>query len=131
MFGGRGSSGSPCSSVPGRCRVGRVPSGAAKSFVDKLWFYACPGLTGLDEAWVSPSADLKVLSGLKCRRVLVYTAGKDRGRQYTAAVAESGWGGEIEAVEVEEEGHGFSVLNPDGENSLKMFAKVAAFINRP
>ncbi|XP_051146222.1 2-hydroxyisoflavanone dehydratase-like [Andrographis paniculata] len=92
---------------------------SVKIFTDKLWFYACPGLTGLDEAWVNPSADLKVLSGLKCGRVLVYTAGKDylkdRGRQYTAAVAESGWGGEIEAVEVEEEGHVFSVLDPEGE----------------
>ena len=42
-------------------------------YSEKLWQYICPSLRNRDEAWVNPGKD-PLLSGLGCRKVLVYVA---------------------------------------------------------
>ncbi|KAL8541363.1 hypothetical protein ACS0TY_002567 [Phlomoides rotata] len=102
------------------------------SFTDKLWRFACPGTTGLDDPWMNPARDPK-LSSLGCKRLLVYVAGNDvlrgRGWYYKEALLRSGWDGDIEVIEIEGENHVFSVTSPDGEQSRAMLKKVATFIN--
>lgn len=104
-----------------------------KGFCDEMWRFACPNTTGYSEdPWINPAKDPN-LSGLGCRRLLVYTAEKDilKGGNwhYKDALMRSGWGGDIEMVEVEREDHVFSVLSPDTENAVAMLKKVASFMN--
>ncbi|KAL8060546.1 hypothetical protein ABFX02_02G031800 [Erythranthe guttata] len=104
-----------------------------KTIVDNLWVFVHPKeFPGHDGPWINPAKDPRV-SGLGCRRVLVYVAEKDylkdRGWYYKETLEKSGWFGEIEVVEVEGEEHVFSVFSPDGENGLAMIKKVASFIN--
>ncbi|KAL0422650.1 UNVERIFIED_CONTAM: putative carboxylesterase 7 [Sesamum latifolium] len=104
-----------------------------RSFASKLLQYACPSMSDCDEPWINPAKDKK-LGSLGCGKVLVYVAGKDplkdRGWYYKDSLTESGWNGDVEVVDVKEEGHVFSVLCPDGENGLAMLKKVASFINQ-
>ncbi|KAG8368338.1 hypothetical protein BUALT_Bualt15G0035200 [Buddleja alternifolia] len=106
----------------------------SKGVVDKLWLYVCPSdsVKGCDDPLINPGMDPN-LARFGCKRVLVYVAEKDilkdRGWYYKEALRKSGWDGDIEVVEVKEEGHVFGVLSPDSENSLAMLKKVASFIN--
>ncbi|KAL3814211.1 hypothetical protein ACJIZ3_015479 [Penstemon smallii] len=103
-----------------------------KSYTDKLWRYVSPSANGCDEPWINPGMDPD-LSSLGCKRVLVYVAEKDilraRGWHYKEALEKSGWGGEVEVVDVEGEEHDFSVTNPDGKSAMAMFKKLASFLN--
>ncbi|KAI3446013.1 hypothetical protein Pfo_002678 [Paulownia fortunei] len=103
-----------------------------KSYLDKLWYYACPGTTGCDDPWINPATDPK-LSSFGCKRLLVYVAEKDflreRGWYYKEAISKSGWEGDIEIVDVEGEDHVFSVHSPTGEKGMAMLKRVASFLN--
>ncbi|KAL0722937.1 hypothetical protein Bca4012_037536 [Brassica carinata] len=72
------------------------------------------------------------LSGLGCEKVLVAVAGKDvfvrQGLGYAAKLKKSGWKGDVEVVEEEEEGHVFHLQNPDSENASKFFERFVEFI---
>ncbi|KAL7118930.1 hypothetical protein ACP275_02G031800 [Erythranthe tilingii] len=99
-----------------------------KTIVDNLWVFVHPKeFPGHDGPWINPAKDPRV-SGLGCRRVLVYVAEKDylkdRGWYYKETLEKSGWFGEIEVVEVEGEEHVFSVFSPDGENAHKLLQEI-------
>ncbi|XP_047973136.1 probable carboxylesterase 2 [Salvia hispanica] len=100
---------------------------------EKLWGFVCPGMRDRDERWVNPGNDPK-LSGLGCRKVIVYVAEKDflkdRGWYYTEVLSNCGWKREIECIEVAGEDHCFSVINSDSEVAIDMIKKVASFINQ-
>ncbi|KAK4477050.1 hypothetical protein RD792_016252 [Penstemon davidsonii] len=104
----------------------------SKSYLDKLWLYACPGAVGCDDPRINPGMDPD-LSSIGCKRVLVYVAEKDvfreRGLYFEEALKKSGWGGEVEVVDVEGEDHIFSVFSPCGESGMAMLKKVADFLN--
>ncbi|XP_047983658.1 probable carboxylesterase 2 [Salvia hispanica] len=104
-----------------------------REFFEKLWGFVCPSLRDRDEGWVNPAKDPK-LSGLGCRKVLVYVAEKDflkdRGLYYKEVLSNCGWKGEIECVEVVGEDHCFSMINSDSEVAIDMIKKVASFINQ-
>ncbi|KAJ4917593.1 putative carboxylesterase 3 [Raphanus sativus] len=70
----------------------------------EVWELASPNsVDGVDDPWLNV-----VGSGLGCERVLVAVAGKDvfgrQGLTYVAKLEKSGWRGELEVVEEEEEG---------------------------
>ncbi|KAI3496523.1 hypothetical protein L1887_38888 [Cichorium endivia] len=76
-------------------------------------------------------------SGLKTssfhrRKLIICVASKDelrdRGVQYHDAVRESEWEGELSIFEVEGEGHGFHIFNPETHNAKEMFKRLAEFI---
>ena len=75
------------------------------------------------------------LSGLGCEMVLVAVAGKDvfvrQGLAYAAKLKKSGWKGDVEVVEEEEEGHVFHLQNPHSENASKFFERFVKFITTP
>ncbi|KFK35991.1 hypothetical protein AALP_AA4G063900 [Arabis alpina] len=69
---------------------------------------------------------------LGCEKVLVAVAGKDvfvrQGLGYAAKLEKSGWGGEVEVMVEEDEGHCFHLLNPDSENAPKFMKRFVEFI---
>ncbi|CAH2036256.1 unnamed protein product [Thlaspi arvense] len=71
-------------------------------------------------------------SGLGCEKVLVAVAGKDvfvrQGLAYAAKLKQSGWRGDLEVVEDEDEDHCFHLENPDSENTPKFMKKFVEFI---
>ncbi|KAK6135677.1 hypothetical protein DH2020_030580 [Rehmannia glutinosa] len=107
---------------------GKEPNAHEEAF----WQYVCKTTKGFDDPRSNPAVEPN-LSGLGCERVLVFVGEmddlKDRGWYYKETLSKSGWGGEIEVVEVKGEGHGFCVLNPNSENTLNMLKKVADFLN--
>ncbi|PIN01880.1 Arylacetamide deacetylase [Handroanthus impetiginosus] len=106
----------------------------SKEYVDRLWQYTCPGTTeGCDDPRINPGKDQK-LSGLGCKKLLVYVAENDilrsRGLLYKELLRKSGWDGEIEVVDVEGENHCYSVDSPTGEKGKEMIKRVASFLNQ-
>ncbi|CAH8384194.1 unnamed protein product [Eruca vesicaria subsp. sativa] len=71
-------------------------------------------------------------SGLGCDKVLVAVAGKDvfvrQGLGYAEKLRKSGWGGDVEVVVEEEEGHVFHLQNPSSENALRFLERFVEFI---
>ena len=72
------------------------------------------------------------LAGSGYSRMLVCVAGQDATRNgavlYFEGVKKSGWEGELEQFEMEDEDHVFHILNPDSENSNKMMKRLALFL---
>ncbi|KAL6963975.1 hypothetical protein U1Q18_034980 [Sarracenia purpurea var. burkii] len=103
-----------------------------KEFADKLWKFAFPSSSGSDDPLFNPGMDPK-LSGLGCRKVIVFVAEKDllsdRGWRYKEDLEKSGWGGTAEVVEAAEENHVFHLINPTCDNAVAMLKRVAAFLN--
>ncbi|KAG0480325.1 hypothetical protein HPP92_010902 [Vanilla planifolia] len=101
---------------------------------DKMWPFVCPGTIGLDDPWLNPLADdAPSLAGLGFRRALVCVAEKDllyeRGRVYYEKLKESGWSGEAEFIETEEEDHDFFLFKPESEKTEAFVNHLASFIN--
>ncbi|CAH2036257.1 unnamed protein product [Thlaspi arvense] len=73
------------------------------------------------------------LSDLGCDKVLVAVAGKDvfvrQGLGYAAKLKKSGWKGDVEVVEEEEEGHVFHLEKPNSEKASKFLKKFVVFIS--
>ncbi|KAH0732244.1 hypothetical protein KY289_003432 [Solanum tuberosum] len=95
----------------------------AKDFVEKLWLFANPNSSGLDDPLINPEKDPKLCS-LGCDKVVVYVAGKDplrfRGFYYKEVLEKSGWPGTVEVVEVKDEEHVFHLFATEAENSMAM-----------
>lgn len=105
----------------------------AKDYVEKLWLFANPNSSGLDDPLINPEKDPKLCS-LGCEKALVYVAGKDplrfRGFYYKEALEKSGWPGTVEIVEVKDEEHVFHLFAPEAENAMAMLKKLVSFLNQ-
>ncbi|KAE8728133.1 2-hydroxyisoflavanone dehydratase [Hibiscus syriacus] len=98
------------------------------------WHLVYPEVPGdIDNPMINPVVPgAPSLAGLGCSRLLISVAGKDllrdRGILYYNAVKESGWQGELELVEVEDEVHAFHIDVYDSENAEKHIKRLAAFL---
>ncbi|XAR72885.1 2-hydroxyisoflavanone dehydratase [Bertholletia excelsa] len=91
----------------------------AGSEPDKMIQYLYPGSSATDEdPTLSPKSDPN-LAKMGCSKVLVFVAENDwlrsRGLAYYETLKKSSWGGSVELVENEGEGHCFHVFNPSSE----------------
>lgn len=88
---------------------------------DKLWMFLCPGNNGLDDPRMNPAADPGLLAKMVCEKVVVCTAGKDylreRGWSYYEALKKSGWEGQLQIMESEDEDHCFHLFNPTSKKA--------------
>ncbi|KAH7832946.1 hypothetical protein Vadar_001674 [Vaccinium darrowii] len=95
--------------------------------VEKLWRFACPTTTGLDDPLINPVMDSK-FSSLGCAKILVVVAGadffKDRGWFYYEKLGSSGWKGEVEIMETEGEDHIFHLKKPNCEKAKDIVTRV-------
>ncbi|KAF3972023.1 hypothetical protein ACB098_02G021700 [Castanea mollissima] len=99
------------------------------------WNFVYPSATGgVDNPMLNPEGPgAPSLTGLGCDRMLVCVAGKDlaikeRGIWYFDMVRKSGWKGDVELFEVEEEDHNFHICNIESENAKAMVKRLASFI---
>ena len=109
--------------------------GHEKSLPYVAWNFVYPSATGgVDNPMFNPEGQgAPSLTGLGCDRMLVCVAGRDlvikeRGVWCFEIMRKSGWKGEIELFEVEEEGHIFHILNIESENAKAMVKRLASFI---
>lgn len=83
-----------------------------REWMDGLWMAVSGGAKGVDDVWINPMAEEReVVRRMGCRRAVVFVAERDplreRGRAYGEFLRGSGWGGDVEIVETEGEGHVF------------------------
>uniref|UniRef100_A0ACD5YNA4 Uncharacterized protein n=1 Tax=Avena sativa TaxID=4498 RepID=A0ACD5YNA4_AVESA len=102
----------------------------------RLWMFACPGSTGVDDPRMNPLAPgAPGLETLACERVMVCVAEGDhlrwRGRAYAEALAAARGGDGVELLETEGEGHVFHLFKPDCDKAKEMFDRIVAFVNAP
>ncbi|KAA8536174.1 hypothetical protein F0562_028652 [Nyssa sinensis] len=102
--------------------------------VDKMYKFMCPTSSGCDDdPRLNPVAD-PGLPSMRCSRVLFCLAEKDwlrnRGWAYYEALGKSGWGGEMEMMESEGEGHGFHLFNLTCEKAVTLMSRLASFLNQ-
>ena len=109
--------------------------GHEKSLPHVVWDFLYPSATGsVDNPMLNPEGPgAPSLTGIGCDRMLVCVAGKDelikeRGVWYFEIMRKSGWKGEIELFEVEEESHIFHIFNIESENAKAMVKRLASFI---
>ncbi|KAL6846451.1 hypothetical protein ACP4OV_023899 [Aristida adscensionis] len=117
---------------------GRVPSEAhdpamAENVVT-MWRVVCPGTSGVDDPRINPlAAGAPAMAGLACRRVLVCLAEKDvvsdRGRAYGEGLRASGWGGEVEVLEVSGQGHCFHLVDFACADAVAQDDAIARLVN--
>ncbi|KZV17762.1 putative carboxylesterase 12-like [Dorcoceras hygrometricum] len=104
--------------------IGKVP---------KLWDFISPETTGPTDPMLNPAAHRRLLSNLRCERVLVCVAEKDflkeSGVKYRQALKDSDWKGLLEFFETYGEGHVFHLLQPDSENAPLLMNRVIEFIH--
>ncbi|XP_024023269.1 2-hydroxyisoflavanone dehydratase [Morus notabilis] len=115
--------------------IGSEPKGFENALERLVWDFAYPSASwGIDNLMINPvsGGGAPSLAGLGCSRMLVCVAGKDRLRErgvwYYEAVKESGWKGEVELFEVEEEDHAFHIYNIDSHNANVMIKRLASFL---
>lgn len=100
-----------------------------------MWLLAYPSAPGgIDNPWINPLVDgAPSLSGLGCSKMIVFVAEKDfltaMAKDYAGKVKESGWGGEVEVVEVEGEDHCFHIFNIESEKAKNLIKLWAAFVS--
>ncbi|POO03094.1 Arylacetamide deacetylase [Trema orientale] len=99
---------------------------------NKLLEIIFPTNGGSGDPRLNPGSDPE-LASLGCEKVLVLVAEKDflreRGWAYYEAVKKSGWGGKLEIVETEEEGHVFHLHNPTCDKAVALMKKVVSFLS--
>ncbi|KAF3494809.1 hypothetical protein DY000_02052145 [Brassica cretica] len=87
---------------------------------------------GADEPWFNVVGSGSDFSGLGCEKVLVAVAGRDmfvrQGLGYAEKLKKSGWRGDVEVMEEEDEDHCFHLLNPCSENASRFMTKFVEFI---
>ncbi|CAF2001137.1 unnamed protein product [Brassica oleracea var. botrytis] len=104
--------------------------------IEARWRVASPNSEdGVDDPLFNVVGSETVdLSGLGCGRVLVVVAGDDtfarQGLGYAAKLEKSGWEGEVEVMEIKDEGHVHHLKSPDTDNARKVVNKVAEFIKK-
>ncbi|KAM0952528.1 putative carboxylesterase [Dioscorea sansibarensis] len=104
-----------------------------RSLMEGFWKMACVEEIGdVDHELYNPLMEGR-LAGLMCGKVMVMVAGKDvlreRGRVYCEMVKESGWDGEVELHESEEEDHVFHLNKPECDKALALLDKMVTFFN--
>lgn len=99
----------------------------------KLWMALVPASEdGINSPMINPLAPC--LSKLGCSRMLLCFAEKDEyvpreiGIQFVEGVKKSGWKGDLEFIEVENEGHCFQLANPETKISQNLIKRFASFI---
>ncbi|OMP08692.1 Alpha/beta hydrolase-3 [Corchorus olitorius] len=121
---------------------GSEPVGSETKIVDEreklpmftIWNLVYPEAPGgIDNPMVNPVVSgAPSLAGLGCPRLLITVAEKDmlrdRGILYYNSVKESGWKGELELIEVEEEDHAFHILVHESEKAKDHIKRLAAFL---
>ncbi|KAL0761377.1 hypothetical protein Bca101_077527 [Brassica carinata] len=104
--------------------------------IEARWRVASPNSEdGVDDPLFNVVGSETVdISGLGCGRVLVVVAGDDtfarQGLGYAAKLEKSGWEGEVEVMEIKDEGHVHHLKSPDTDNASKVVNKVAEFIKK-
>ncbi|KAE9597255.1 hypothetical protein Lal_00007306 [Lupinus albus] len=92
-----------------------------------------PNYGGVDDVKIHSMKDPKI-SGLSCRKVLIFVAEKDvlrgRGQSYYEALKNSGWNGTVDIIEIEGENHVFHLLNPVAEKSVALVQKFVEFMKQ-
>ncbi|XP_038900533.1 probable carboxylesterase 2 [Benincasa hispida] len=103
-----------------------------RMFIEKLWYFVYPKISGLDDPIVNPEFDPE-LGRVAAERVAVYVAEKDavknRGWLYSECLQKSGWSGTVDVVETKGQGHVFHLFNPTSDEAVDFIGKLAAFIN--
>ncbi|VFQ78309.1 unnamed protein product [Cuscuta campestris] len=101
---------------------------------DKLLEFIYPESSGVDDPKHCLAASPGILSGMACSRVMVILSEKDfireGGVKYCEALKKSGWGGDLELLDVEGEEHVFHLQKPDCEKAGHVMDRVVAFLNR-
>ncbi|KAL0737507.1 hypothetical protein Bca4012_013717 [Brassica carinata] len=109
---------------------------ATRRNIEARWRVASPNSEeGVDDPLFNVVGSESVdVSGLGCGRVLVVVAGDDtfarQGLGYAAKLERSGWGGEVEVMEIKGEGHVHHLKSPDTDNARKVVNRVADFIKK-
>ncbi|KAK7308186.1 hypothetical protein VNO77_41786 [Canavalia gladiata] len=113
---------------------GSKPIGSEPDIGAMMWNFVYPDAPGgVDHPMINPLAPgAPSLATLGCSKMLITVAGKDplKGMAvlYYLAVKESGWKGEVELFEEEEEKHVYYMFNPETENGKKLIKIVAGFL---
>ncbi|KAF2284715.1 hypothetical protein GH714_029502 [Hevea brasiliensis] len=97
--------------------------------------YIFPSMEGLSDPRINPVGGGVDLEKLGCRRRLLVCVAegdrlRDRGVSYHEAVKKSGWGGVVEIVETEGEGHVFHLVKPNCEKANNLTERIVSFINQ-
>ncbi|KAL6963977.1 hypothetical protein U1Q18_034982, partial [Sarracenia purpurea var. burkii] len=97
-----------------------------KGFADKMWKFVFPSSSGSDNPLFNLGMDLK-LSGLGCKKVMVFVVEKDflrdRWWQYKEELEKNGWEGTVEVVEAAKENHVFRLFNQTCDNAVAMLKR--------
>ncbi|CAJ1925249.1 unnamed protein product [Sphenostylis stenocarpa] len=118
----------------GSLPVGSEPNEGLSHLHARIWnlvYPTAPG--GIDDPALNPlGPGAPSLATLGCSKLLICVAGKDalreRGVWYCEAVKKSGWQGEVELFEVEDEDHAFHIYNTDTHNAKHMITRIASFL---
>ncbi|KAE9606446.1 putative carboxylesterase, 2-hydroxyisoflavanone dehydratase [Lupinus albus] len=98
------------------------------------WNFVYPSApAGIDNPMINPLApEAPSLSGLGCSKILICVASndalRDRGVWYHDAVKQSGWKGELQLFEQEDEDHVYHIFHPESEHAKKLTKLMASFI---
>ncbi|XP_027112457.1 2-hydroxyisoflavanone dehydratase-like [Coffea arabica] len=99
---------------------------------NKLWELICSDFKGWEDPRLNPMAHPGSLSSLVCGKILICISEKDiireSGQLYYEALKKSGWKGELDLVDIEEEGHVFHLLNPDCHRAGVLMRRVVSFL---
>ncbi|KFK26232.1 hypothetical protein AALP_AA8G220200 [Arabis alpina] len=103
--------------------------------IEGVWGIASPNsVNGADDPLMNVVGSGSDLSRLGCGRVLVMVAGDDflvrRGLCYAKELEKSEWEGEVEVMEIENEGHVFHLKDPNSDNARRLVKRFAEFINK-
>ncbi|XP_061354625.1 uncharacterized protein LOC133299204 [Gastrolobium bilobum] len=119
--------------------IGSEPvMGFEETYQSLIWNFAYPSAPGgLDNPMINPLAPgAPSLATLGCSKMLVTVAGKDhlhfryRAVLYYEAVKGSGWKGEIELFEEEEEDHVYHMFNMETEQAKRLIKVVVDFLRQ-
>ncbi|KFK35989.1 hypothetical protein AALP_AA4G063700 [Arabis alpina] len=111
-----------------------VQDGEIRNGIGEVWekLVSPNSVDGVDDPLFNVNGYGSGFDELSCEKVLVAVAGKDvfvrQGLGYAAKLEKSEWGGEVEVVLEEDEGHVFHLQNPESEKALKFFKKFVEFI---
>ncbi|TKY71194.1 2-hydroxyisoflavanone dehydratase [Spatholobus suberectus] len=114
--------------------IGSEPNEGSLHLHVRVWNLVYPSAPGgIDDPTINPCAPgAPSLATLGCSKLLVCVAGKDRLRDrgvwYYEAVKNSGWQGQVELFEVEDEDHAFHIYNSQTENAKYMITRLASFL---
>ncbi|GAB2300677.1 hypothetical protein Dimus_034713 [Dionaea muscipula] len=110
--------------------------GRARLVSSRIWDFVyplCPG--GLDDPRVNPfGPKAPSVAKIGCKRVLVCVAGKDELRErckwYVEGVRRSGFEGQVEEFEAEDEDHVFHIFKPHCEAAKEMLKRLVLFTQK-